>query len=173
MSNKTKIEVMILCLIFLVVMPSAFAYDIEDTLNQGETKTYVRGDRQYVVAVDFVGEDFVYFTYNGQASGRLEPRDRKRFNDGTSIVVREILFQGHSGGRQQVELGIFLGAGDVVRDNETNPSNITESVNATPGQPEESPLPVEAQPPSKQTTVPAPVKKTFWARVWEFIVGLF
>lgn len=91
----------------LVLMSGA----VHDTLNEGATKTYTIGGKDYEVTLSFVDKDSAKFTVNAQGTRDLLDGETDKLSDGTVIGVSEILYQDYAGGVHNAEF--FLGAQKV------------------------------------------------------------
>lgn len=91
----------------LVLMSGA----VHDTLNEGATKTYIIGGKDYEVTLSFVDKDSAKFTVNGLGTRDLLDGETDKLSDGTVIGVSEILYQDYAGGVHNAEF--FLGAQKV------------------------------------------------------------
>ncbi|MBI2523531.1 hypothetical protein HYW19_04005 [Candidatus Woesearchaeota archaeon] len=91
----------------LVLMSGA----VHDTLNEGATKTYTIGGKDYEVTLSFVDKDSAKFTVNGLGTRDLLDGETDKLSDGTVIGVSEILYQDYAGGVHNAEF--FLGAQKV------------------------------------------------------------
>lgn len=91
----------------LVLMSGA----VHDTLNEGATKTYTIGGKDYEVTLSFVDKDSAKFTVNAQGTRDLLDGETDKLPDGTVIGVSEILYQDYAGGVHNAEF--FLGAQKV------------------------------------------------------------
>lgn len=91
----------------LVLMSGA----VHDTLNEGATKTYIIGGKDYEVTLSFVDKDSAKFTVNAQGTRDLLDGETDKLSDGTVIGVSEILYQDYAGGVHNAEF--FLGAQKV------------------------------------------------------------
>lgn len=164
----------LLFILTVLSVGSAYAYDIEDTLNQGETKTYTNGNREYVLTADFISNDFVVIMLNGERSGKLIRREEGDFRDGTTIVIREILYQSFAGGKKRVDVGLFLGSGRLLAKNSTQPTKPADETkeNEMVNTAAQEKAPRQAQAiPSKDATQSKSI--SVWQRLIEFLKSLF
>ncbi|MBI2144232.1 hypothetical protein HYU17_03725 [Candidatus Woesearchaeota archaeon] len=90
---------------------------VKDVLNEGETKTYTIGGKDYEVTLDFVGSTSTKLTINGAPTDSLQEGSTQTLADGTQIGIRDILAQDFAGGVRKTEF--YLGA-DKVRLRDTN-----------------------------------------------------
>ena len=85
---------------------------VQDTLNEGETKTYILDDgNDYEVSLDFVGTDSVKFIVNGEKTAALNVGDIRKVA-GIQLGVGSILSQQYASGIKQAKF--FLGADKIV-----------------------------------------------------------
>ncbi|MBI4438352.1 S-layer protein [Candidatus Woesearchaeota archaeon] len=92
----------------LVLMAGA----VRDIMDEGNTKTFTVGGKDYEVTLDFVGSTDTKFTVNGQVTDTLKEADTFRLADGTELGVVDILSQEFAGGKRSVEF--TLGATKLV-----------------------------------------------------------
>ena len=78
----------------LILMSNA----INDTLLEGNTKTYSIEDKNYNTTLDFVDATKAKFTINGQTTSLLNKSQSYILSDKTSIYVSDILYQDFAGG---------------------------------------------------------------------------
>ncbi len=90
---------------------------IKDVLNEGETKTYTIGGKDYKVTLDYVGSTSTRLTINGEITDLLKEGYTQTLKDGTQIYVSDIFVQEFAGGVRTTEF--YLGA-DKVRLRDTN-----------------------------------------------------
>jgi len=86
----------------LVLMAGA----VRDIMNEGDTKTFTVGGKEYEVTLDFVGSADTKFTVNGQVTDTLKEADTFRLSDGTELGVVDILSQEFAGGKRSVEFTV-------------------------------------------------------------------
>ncbi len=93
---------------------------VQDTLSEGETKTYTINGVDYEVTVTIITSTYVLFKVNGEVSDKLAESGTFKLKDGTTIGVRTLLSQEFTGGSRIVEF--YLGA-DKITLEDTNISN--------------------------------------------------
>jgi hypothetical protein len=84
---------------------------IQDTLNEGETKTYTINGVDYEVEVTIIASTDVLFKVNGEVTEKLSESETYKLKDGTELGVKTLLSQDFAGGSRLVEF--FLGASKV------------------------------------------------------------
>jgi hypothetical protein len=84
---------------------------IQDTLNEGETKTYTINGVDYEVEVTIIASTDVLFKINGEVTEKLSESETYKLKDGTELGVKTLLSQDFAGGSRLVEF--FLGASKV------------------------------------------------------------
>lgn len=85
---------------------------VNDILEEGQTKTYTVGGKDYETTVSYVGSSNVKFTVNGEVSDSLASGETYKFSDGTEIGVIDVLAQNLAGEVDKVEFN--LGANKIV-----------------------------------------------------------
>jgi hypothetical protein len=89
---------------------------IQDTLNEGETKTYTINGVDYEVQVTIITATDVLFKVNGEVTDKMQEATTFKLKDGTEIGVKTLLSQDFAGGSRLVEF--YLGASKVeIADN--------------------------------------------------------
>ncbi len=83
-----------------------------DTMNEGDTKTFNIGGKDYEVTLDVVTSVDTKFTVNGQVTDTLQEADTFKLSDGTELGIVDILYQDFAGGKKVVEF--TLGATKLV-----------------------------------------------------------
>ena len=73
------------------------AATIEDTLNEGATKTYTIDGKDYKVTISLVDKDSARFTINGEQTKDLREGESDQA-DGIIIIVSKVLYQDYAGG---------------------------------------------------------------------------
>ncbi len=95
---------------------------VTDILDEGASKTYTIGGKDYDVTLDFVGSSTAKFTVNDETSTSMQEADTYRLKDGIEIGVVDILAQQFAGGVRKVEFS--LGADKIqVTDSDTDAEN--------------------------------------------------
>jgi len=97
----------------------------KDTLQEGTTKTYTIGGKDYEVTLNFVDADSAKFTVNGEGTRDMLDGDTDKLSDGTVIGVSEILYQAYAGGVHTSTF--FLGAQKI----ELKDTLITDTASST------------------------------------------
>ncbi len=100
---------------------------VTSILDEGASKTYTIGGKDYDVTLDFVGSTTAKFTINDERTTSLLEADTFRLKDGIEIGVVDILSQAFAGGVRKVEFSlgankIQITDGDTA--NETNTASI-------------------------------------------------
>ncbi|MBI2134191.1 S-layer protein [Candidatus Woesearchaeota archaeon] len=85
---------------------------VRDTMNEGETKTFSVGGKDYEVTLDVVTSVDTKFTVNGQVTDTLKEADTYKLSDGTELGVVDILYQDFASGKKVTEF--TLGATKLV-----------------------------------------------------------
>ncbi len=88
---------------------------VQDTLEEGETKTYTINDKEYEVTVPIItdtGTVYAKFVINGETTEALEATKTFKLADGTEIGVKEIL-PNEAGDVSQDMVEFYLGAQKV------------------------------------------------------------
>jgi hypothetical protein len=98
---------------------------IQDTLNEGETKTYTINGVDYEVEVTIIASTEVLFKVNGEVTEKLQESETYKLKDGTELGVKTLLSQDFAGGSRLVEF--FLGASKV----ELKDSNFASNADGT------------------------------------------
>jgi hypothetical protein len=89
---------------------------VQDTLNEGETKTYTINGVDYEVEVTIIASTEVLFKVNGEVTEKMLESETYKLKDGTELGVKTLLSQDFAGGSRLVEF--FLGASKVeLKDN--------------------------------------------------------
>ncbi len=83
-----------------------------DVMNEGESKTFTVGGKDYDVELTYVGSAETKFSVNGQVTDTLKEADTYKLSDGTELGVVDILAQEFAGGKRSVEF--TLGASKLV-----------------------------------------------------------
>ncbi|MBI3033888.1 S-layer protein [Candidatus Woesearchaeota archaeon] len=83
-----------------------------DVLDEGKTKTYNIGGKDYDVTLTFVGTSQAKFTVNGQVTDNLKESDTFKLTDGTELGLVTIQSQNFAGGVRNVDF--TLGATKLV-----------------------------------------------------------
>ncbi len=83
-----------------------------DVMNEGDTKTFTVGGKDYEVTLDVVTSVDTKFTVNGQVTDTLKEADTFKLTDGSELGVVDILYQDFAGGKKIVEF--TLGATKLV-----------------------------------------------------------
>jgi hypothetical protein len=90
---------------------------IQDTLNEGETKTYTINGVDYDMQAVIVTQKDVLFKVNGELTGKMQEASTYKLKDGIVLGVRTLLSQDFAGGSRLVEF--YLGAKKVeIKDNQ-------------------------------------------------------
>jgi hypothetical protein len=84
---------------------------IQDTLNEGETKTYTINGVDYEVQVTIITQSDVLFKVNGEVTDKMQEATTFKLKDGTEIGVKTLLSQDFAGGSRLTEF--YLGAQKV------------------------------------------------------------
>ncbi|MBI3051162.1 S-layer protein [Candidatus Woesearchaeota archaeon] len=85
---------------------------VRDVMNEGDSKTFTLGGKDYEVTLDFVGSTEAKFIVNGQVTDSLKESDTFRLTDGTEVGVVDILAQEFAGGKRAVDFTV--GASKIV-----------------------------------------------------------
>ncbi len=85
---------------------------VRDTMNEGETKTFSVGGKDYEVTLDVVTSVDTKFTVNGAVTDTMKEADTYKLADGTELGVVDILYQDFASGKKVVEF--TLGATKLV-----------------------------------------------------------
>jgi hypothetical protein len=93
---------------------------VNDILEEGQTKTYTLGGKDYEVTVSYIGTTNVKFTINGEVSDSLAEGSTYKLSDGTEVGVIDVLAQNLAGETDKVEFN--LGANKLILE-DTNTSN--------------------------------------------------
>ncbi|MBN2454851.1 hypothetical protein JXB11_04880 [Candidatus Woesearchaeota archaeon] len=88
------------------------AGSVRDILQEGETKTYTVGDKDYEVTLVFTSATQAKFTVDGEATDSISEGGTDILSDGTQMGVRDILYQDFAGGVHQAEF--YLGADKII-----------------------------------------------------------
>ncbi|MFH1510303.1 MAG: S-layer protein [Candidatus Woesearchaeota archaeon] len=84
---------------------------IQDTLSEGESKTYTINGVDYEVEVTIITASDVLFKVNGEVTDKMQEATTFKLKDGTEIGVKTLLSQDFAGGSRIVEY--YLGAQKV------------------------------------------------------------
>ncbi len=83
------------------------AFDsIEDTLSEGETKSYTVNEKPYEVTLDFAGSAQTKFTVNGEVTDALGENQQQILSDSSVFSVMDIISQEFAGGTRKVRFNI-------------------------------------------------------------------
>jgi hypothetical protein len=85
---------------------------VNDILEEGQTKSYSVGGKDYEITVSYVATSSAKFTVNGEVSDSLAEGSTYKLSDGTEIGVIDILAQNLAGETDKVEFN--LGANKIV-----------------------------------------------------------
>ncbi|HLD42719.1 MAG TPA: S-layer protein [Candidatus Nanoarchaeia archaeon] len=103
---------------------------VSDILEEGASKTYTIGGKDYDVSLDFVSTSETKFTVNGEATNALQEGDTFTLADDTELGVVDILAQEFAGGLRKVDFS--LGANKIKID-DSNTGNQTWGATVTIG----------------------------------------
>jgi hypothetical protein len=88
---------------------------VQDTLTEGQTKTYTIDGKDYevtLVTVDSSSPAKALFKINGETTDSVNEGDTFRLSDGTELGIKTVLVQNFAEGKRMVEF--YLGAEKVV-----------------------------------------------------------
>lgn len=98
---------------------------VQDTMSEGETKTYTINGVDYEVTVTIITSTYVLFKINGEVTDKLAESETFKLKDGTTVGVRTLLSQEFSGGSRIVEF--YLGADKITLED----TNITKAASGS------------------------------------------
>jgi len=84
---------------------------VADTLDEGESKTYTIGGKEYDLTLDFVGTSTTKFIINGEVTDSLQEGDTYTLSDKSQVGVKDISVQDFAGGVRKTEF--YLGADKI------------------------------------------------------------
>lgn len=89
---KKRIFPAVFILLLLTALPTVLAYDVEDFISQGESKTYTVGSNSYTVTLNSVSAtDLADFTVNGEAITGAGAGDVWNLADGTEFGIMGVV----------------------------------------------------------------------------------
>ncbi|MBS3133237.1 S-layer protein [Candidatus Woesearchaeota archaeon] len=92
---------------------------VQDTLNEGESKTYTIGGKEYDLKLDFVGTTTTKFVINGEITDSLQEGDTYTLSDKSQVGIKDISVQDFAGGVRKTEF--YLGADKIfLKDTDVN-----------------------------------------------------
>lgn len=103
----------------------------EGILAEGETQTFEVGDEEYEVKALIISDstESVKFVINGETSKKLYEGDSYKLEDGTELIVKEIMTNEGSEANGADIVEFYLGAGKLVlTDSDYTDENYSESV---------------------------------------------
>ena len=72
--------------------------DLEDSILEGETKSYHFENKTYEITLDYVDYEQSRFIINSKSTGSLKLGESYTLQDGATVCVNEILYQPYAGG---------------------------------------------------------------------------